>query len=123
MDRSLPQVVVRPTSGAKVAEVVKVAVRERLAVTARGGASGLSGGVIPIEGGIMIDLNRMHRILEVDVENGLALVEPASSTWISRRPSRRSGSTTRPTRPARRPAPSAATSPRTLAGRTACRTA
>ena len=76
MDRSLPQVVVRPTSGEQVAAVVRVAARERLAITARGGASGLSGGVIPIEGGIMIDLNRMHRILEVDVENGVALVEP-----------------------------------------------
>src|SRR5437764_1445402 len=77
MDRSVPQVVVRPTSGEQVAAVVRLAARERLAVTARGGASGLSGGVIPVEGGIMLDLNRMHRVLEVDVENGLALVEPA----------------------------------------------
>ena len=75
-DRSLPQVVVRPSSGEQVAAVVRLAARERLAVTARGGASGLSGGVIPIEGGIMIDLNRMHGILQVDVDNGLALVEP-----------------------------------------------
>src|SRR5882724_5370426 len=77
LDRALPTVVVRPQSGAEVAAIVKVAVRERLAVVARGGASGLSGGVIPIAGGIMIDLNRMYRVLEVDVENGLALVEPA----------------------------------------------
>jgi glycolate oxidase len=77
MDRSLPQVVVRPTSGEQVAAVVRLAARERLAITARGGASGLSGGAIPIEGGIMLDLNRMHRVLKVDVENGLALVEPA----------------------------------------------
>src|SRR3954469_2740631 len=77
MDRSLPQVVVRPTSGEQVAAVVRLAARERLAVTARGGASGLSGGVIPIQGGIMLDLNRMHRVLMVDVDNGLALVEPA----------------------------------------------
>src|SRR6185369_9596403 len=76
MDRSLPQIVVRPTSGEQVAAVVRLATRERLAVTARGGASGLSGGVIPVEGGIMIDLNRMHRVLEVDEANGLALVEP-----------------------------------------------
>ena len=76
MDRSLPQVVARPTSGAQIAAVMRVAARERLAVTARGGASGLSGGVIPIEGGITIDLNRMYRVLEVDEANGLALVEP-----------------------------------------------
>src|SRR5436190_19804129 len=75
-DRALPQVVVRPTSGAQVAAIVRLAARERLAVTARGGASGLAGSAIPIAGGIMIDLNLMHRVLEVDVENGLALVEP-----------------------------------------------
>jgi len=76
LDRALPEVVVRPQSGAEVAEIVNLAVRERLAVTARGGASGLSGGVIPVAGGIMIDLNRMYRILEVDEANGLAVVEP-----------------------------------------------
>src|SRR5215216_6363426 len=75
-DRSLPQVVVRPISGEQVAAVVRLATRERLAITARGGASGLSGGLIPVQGGIMVDLNRMHRLLEVDQENGLALVEP-----------------------------------------------
>src|SRR4051812_39720012 len=58
MDRSLPQVVVRPISGEQVAAVVRLAARERLAVTPRGGASGLSGGMIPVEGGIMLDLNR-----------------------------------------------------------------
>ncbi|MGE3270637.1 MAG: FAD-binding oxidoreductase [Chloroflexota bacterium] len=76
MDRSLPQVVVRPTSGQQIAAVVQLAARERLAITARGGASGLSGGVIPVRGGIMIDLNLMHRVVQVDVDNGLALVEP-----------------------------------------------
>src|SRR5215207_5620209 len=75
-DRSLPQVVVRPISGEQVAAVVRLATHERLAITARGGASGLSGGVIPVHGGIMLDLNRMHRLLDVDQENGLALVEP-----------------------------------------------
>jgi glycolate oxidase len=59
-----------------VSAVVRLATREGLAITARGGASGLSGGLIPVQGGIMIDLNRMHRLLEVDQENGLALVEP-----------------------------------------------
>src|SRR5215212_4339164 len=76
MDRALPQVVVRPTSGDQVAAVVRLAIRERLAITARGGASGLAGSLIPVEGGIMLDLNLMHRVLEVDEENGLALVEP-----------------------------------------------
>jgi glycolate oxidase len=74
--RALPYVVVQPSSGEQVAATVRLAVREGLALTARGGGTGLSGGVIPIDGGIMIDFNRMHRIFEVDVANRLALVEP-----------------------------------------------
>src|SRR5215212_9881708 len=69
MDRSLPQVVVRPISGEQVADVVRLAARERLAVTARVGASGLSGVMIPVEGGIMLDLNRIFFNVTVNTEN------------------------------------------------------
>ena len=76
LDRALPQVVVQPTGAEQVVRIVRLAAREGLAVTPRGGGSGLSGGVVPIRGGIMVDCNRMHRILDVDLENRLALVEP-----------------------------------------------
>ncbi|MDP8924172.1 MAG: FAD-binding protein [Chloroflexota bacterium] len=76
LDRALPQVVVQPRNGEQVARVVRMAVRENLTVVARGGASGLSGGLIPVNGGIMIDFAQMYRVLEVDEENRLALVEP-----------------------------------------------
>ncbi|MCC7368940.1 MAG: FAD-binding protein [Chloroflexi bacterium] len=76
MDRALPEAVIRPTTGQQLAAVVQLAVRERLAITARGGASGLSGGTIPVRGGLVVDLNSMHRILKVDPDNGLALVQP-----------------------------------------------
>ncbi len=76
LDRALPQVVVRPSSAPQVVEIVRLAAREGLAVTARGGATGLSGGVIPIAGGVVVDLNLMHRIRDVDVANRAALVEP-----------------------------------------------
>jgi len=75
-DRALPQVVVQPRTGEQVAQLVRVAIRENLAIVARGGASGLSGGLIPVKGGIMIDFNQMHRVLAVDLENRRALVEP-----------------------------------------------
>src|SRR6266508_1122270 len=76
LDRATPDVVVQPTSADQVAEIVRLAAREGLAVVARGGATGLSGGVIPVRGGIMLDFNRMNRVLEVDGDNGVAIVEP-----------------------------------------------
>ena len=76
LDRALPDVVVQPTDADQVVRIVRLAHHAELAVTARGGATGLSGGMVPLHGGIMVDCNRMRRILEVDVDNRLALVEP-----------------------------------------------
>jgi glycolate oxidase len=71
-----PEVVVQPESPGQVAEVVRIAAHHERPVVARGGATGLSGGVVPIHGGVMIDLNRMCRVLDVRAEDRLARVEP-----------------------------------------------
>ncbi|MBA2448171.1 MAG: FAD-binding protein [Chloroflexi bacterium] len=76
LDRAVPDVVVQPVNAEQIVRVVRLAASEGLAVTPRGGATGLSGGVVPIFGGIMVDFARMHHILEVDVANRAALVEP-----------------------------------------------
>jgi len=70
-----PEVVVKPKSRAEVAEVLKLADREIIPVTPRGGGTGLSGGAVPIYGGILLSLERMNRILEIDEENFVAVVE------------------------------------------------
>src|SRR5258705_1878874 len=74
--RALADFVVFPTSAEHVSAIVKVANRERLPFVARGAGTGLSGGCLPAEGGIVISLMRMNRVLEIDYENQIAVVEP-----------------------------------------------
>src|SRR3989440_915158 len=74
--RALADFVVFPTSAAHVAAVVRLANREGVPFVARGAGTGLAGGCLPAEGGIVISLMRMNRVLEVDYDNQLAVVEP-----------------------------------------------
>jgi glycolate oxidase len=76
IERGLPEAVVLPTTAEQVSQVVKLARRRGLPVVARGAGTGLSGGAIPAAGGIMLVMTRMKRILEIDAENRLAVVEP-----------------------------------------------
>src|SRR5712692_6993768 len=75
--RALADFVVFPTSAEHVSGIVKLANRAGLPFVARGAGTGLSGGCLPAEGGIVISLMRMNRILEVDYDNQIAVVEPA----------------------------------------------
>ncbi len=74
--RALADFVVFPTSVEQVSAIVKLANREGLPFVARGAGTGLSGGCLPAEGGLVISLMRMNRVLEVDYDNQLAVVEP-----------------------------------------------
>lgn len=75
-----PEVVIKPTSAEQIAKIMKLANREMIPVTPRGAGSGLSGGAIPQHGGILLSLERMNKILEVDLENLLIVVEPGVVT-------------------------------------------
>jgi len=70
-----PDAAVWPESTEQVAEIVKFANAYKIPVVPRGAGTSLSGGVIPIRGGIIIDLSRMNRILEISVENRYARVQ------------------------------------------------
>src|SRR5881397_3507967 len=76
MFRALADFVVFPTSAEQVAALVKLASREGMPFVARGAGTGLSGGCLPAEGGLVISLMRMNRVLEVDYDNQVAIVEP-----------------------------------------------
>ena len=78
--RADPEVVVRVTSAEQVAEILKLAQRERIPVTPRGAGYGLSGGAVPVHGGIVLSLEKMNRILEIDKENLMVTVEPGVIT-------------------------------------------
>jgi glycolate oxidase len=73
---STPAVVVLPGSAAEVAAVVRACHEAEMPWTARGAGSGLSGGAMPVEDGVLIGLSRMRSILEIDLDNGRVLVEP-----------------------------------------------
>jgi len=74
--RALADFVVFPTSAEQVAAVVRLANRESMPFVARGAGTGLSGGCLPAEGGLVISMMRMNRVLEVDYDNQIAVVEP-----------------------------------------------
>src|SRR2546430_15072653 len=73
--RALADFVVFPTSAQHVSAVVKLANRENLPFVARGAGTGLSGGCLPAQGGILISLMRVEKVLEVDYENQIAVGE------------------------------------------------
>ena len=76
IDRSTPEIVVLPASTEEVAAIVKIAASHHVPVVPRGAGTGLSGGAIPIYGGIVIAFARMNRILEIDYDNLRAVVQP-----------------------------------------------
>jgi glycolate oxidase subunit GlcD len=71
-----PACVVLPETTAQVAEVVRLAAEAGLPVVPRGGGTSLSGGPAPVAGGIVVSLTRMDRILEIDLPNQRAVVQP-----------------------------------------------
>jgi len=78
--RAVPEAVVKATETQQVAEIFKLAQRECVPVTPRGGGMGLSGGAVPMCGGIVLSLEKMNRILEIDHRNLMVTVEPGVIT-------------------------------------------
>jgi len=71
-----PLAVVSPASTDEVATILRLADEHRVPVTARGAGTGMSGGCIPRPDGIVVSFERMNRIVEIDTENIVAVVEP-----------------------------------------------
>ncbi|GAB4429380.1 MAG: hypothetical protein Kow0031_09890 [Anaerolineae bacterium] len=74
-DTHTPDVVVLPRTTAQVSQVVKLAAQHKLPLVARGAGTGLSGGAVPLQGGVLIVLTRMTGIKQVDTRNRRAVVE------------------------------------------------
>jgi glycolate oxidase len=82
--KAMPDVVVLASTAEHVAELVKLCQREKIPYVPRGAGTGLSGGALPLDGGVMIGMNRMNRILEVDYDNKRAVVEPGMvNVWLT----------------------------------------
>lgn len=71
----MPDVVVKPASANEISEVMKLANEQMIPVTPRGAGTGLSGGAVPARGGILLSVENMNKILEVDLDNLVVVVE------------------------------------------------
>jgi glycolate oxidase len=75
-----PDVVVKPGSAAEIAAILCLASDHGIPVTPRGGGTGLSGGALPVHGGISLSMERLNRILSIDARNCQAAAEPGVTT-------------------------------------------
>jgi len=77
---AMPEAVAKPGSTDEVVKIMKLASKELFPVTPRGAGQGLSGGAVAIQGGLVLSIERMDKILEIDEENHVATVEPGAIT-------------------------------------------
>lgn len=78
---SMPDGVVFASTSEEISAVMKTANAAGFAVIPRGAGTGASGGSVPVEGGLVLSLERMKNIMEIDAQNLLAVVEPGVVTW------------------------------------------
>src|SRR5690242_2967688 len=76
VDKARPEMVIFPRSTEDVVQIVKITNEYSIPIVGRGAGTGLSGGAIPLQGGVTIGFSRMNRILEIDLENERAVVQP-----------------------------------------------
>lgn len=77
-----PEIVVKPKNVSQISEIMKLANSHKIPVTARGSGTGLSGGALPIHGGIIISMERFNNIIQIDERNLQATVEPGVINYI-----------------------------------------
>jgi glycolate oxidase len=71
-----PEVVLKPSTPEEISRILSYCNNEMISVTPRGAGTGLSGGALPVSGGVCLSSERMNRILLIDEANGQAMVEP-----------------------------------------------
>ena len=80
LESALPDLIVLPGSTEDVSRLLTVVHREKIPIIARGSGTNLSGGTIPVKGGIVMHFSRMNRVLEIDIPNRTVTVEPGVIT-------------------------------------------
>lgn len=80
-DGVAPDMVVFPSSAEEVSQILILANRHVFPVIPRGQGTGLTGGSVPVNGGVVLVFTRMNKILEIDTENLIAIVEPGAITF------------------------------------------
>lgn len=78
----LPEIVLKPDSAEQISEILKICNREMIPLTPRGAGTGLSGGALPVFGGVVLSTERLNKIIEIDERNLQATVEPGVITQV-----------------------------------------
>src|ERR1035437_2554451 len=71
-----PEVILKPRTAEEISEILKVCNKENIPVTPRGAGTGLSGGALPVYGGVILAMERFNSIIMIDERNLQATVEP-----------------------------------------------
>jgi len=77
-----PEATVKPQTTEDVSSILKLCHDNNIPVTPRGGGTGLSGGALPVYGGVVLSLERMNRIIEIDTANMMAVAEAGVITSV-----------------------------------------
>ena len=77
---SIPDLLIRPETPQEITSILKIANREKIPIVPRGAGSGFAGGSVPVNGGIVLSLQRMDKILELNKEDSCIVVEPGVIT-------------------------------------------
>jgi len=77
-----PEAAVKPATTDQVSQILKLCHEQTIPVTPRGGGTGLSGGALAVYGGVVLSLERLNRILEIDVPNMMAVAQPGVITSV-----------------------------------------
>jgi glycolate oxidase len=84
IEKNCPDIVVFPTGTGEVAEVVRLANKYDVPFLPRGAGTSLAGGCLPVGGGVMIAMTRMKQILEINIRDRYAIVEPGVvNVWLT----------------------------------------
>jgi len=77
-----PEIIVKPASAVEISQIFKLANENHIPVTPRGGGTGLSGGALTVNGGICLAMARFNKIIEIDLKNFQAVVQPGVITQV-----------------------------------------
>jgi len=80
LEKGKPEVVVLPASTDEVSKIMSLAYQEKIPILGRGSGTNLTGGTIPVKGGIVLHFSRMNRILDIDPENRTVTAQPGVIT-------------------------------------------
>jgi glycolate oxidase len=78
----IPEVVIKPRTAEEISAVLKICNKEKIPVTPRGAGTGLSGGALPLFGGVLLSTERMNSILQIDEQNLQVITEPGVITEV-----------------------------------------